>query len=120
MAARRFAGQWYFGQLAGASSDRCSVVQFAPSTLAVCFSTQVCGLPQPDRAVVEDLAFAGVERQTLRNPGKKFVKLFGRLQNTGTNIVILFSGAAAVVTSLFAAAVSDCAQMYPELTGCTI
>jgi hypothetical protein len=29
------------------------------------------------------------------------------------------SVAAAVVTSLFAAAVSYCAQMYPELTGCT-
>jgi transposase len=49
---------------------------------------------------------------------KKFVRLFGRLQNTGTSIVILFSGVAVVVTSLCAAAASAYAQMYPELTGC--
>ncbi len=119
MAARRFAGQCHLGQPACAPSDRCAVVQFAPSTLAVRFSAQVCGLPQPDRAMVENSTFLGVERQTLRVPGKRFVRLFEKLHNTGTNIIILFSGAVAVVTSLFATAASDYVQMYPELTGCT-
>src|SRR5215217_4940478 len=37
-----------------------------PPALGVRVPAQVCGLPEPDRAVVEDLAFAGIEGPPLR------------------------------------------------------
>src|SRR6201985_2246171 len=63
------AGLRRYGQPQHPQRDRRAALRSGPPALGVRIPAQVCGLPEPDRAVVEDPALFGSQRAPLRDLG---------------------------------------------------